>query len=114
MIENAKHYLDAGLSVLPAKRQDKRPCVGSWKPYQKHLPTQMEIEAWFSNPQDGLCIITGAVSGNLEIIDFDNGGELFDACGGGVVGGVWAEDAYVFDGIGGGLAEEVGGQVGDH
>jgi len=79
VIDNAKHYLDAELSVLPAKRQDKRPCVGSWKQYQNRLPTQAEIDAWFSNPQDGVCIITGAVSGNLEIIDFDNGGELFDA-----------------------------------
>ena len=73
------HYLQNGLSVLPAKRADKRPCIGSWKQYQQRLPTQTELEAWFSNPQDGICIITGHVSGNLEIIDFDNGGELFDA-----------------------------------
>lgn len=79
MIENATHYLNAELSVLPAKRADKRPCIGSWKQYQQRLPTQTELEAWFSNPQDGICIITGQISGNLEIIDFDNGGELFDA-----------------------------------
>lgn len=79
MIEFAKQYLDAGLSVLPAKRADKRPAVGSWKAYQNHRPTLTEVDAWFSNPQDGLCIIAGAVSGNLEMIDFDNGGELFDA-----------------------------------
>lgn len=79
MIEFAKQYLNAGLSVLPAKRADKRPAVGSWKAYQYHLPTLTEVDAWFSNPQDGLCIIAGAVSGHLEMIDFDNGGELFDA-----------------------------------
>ncbi len=73
------HYLQHGLSVLPAKRADKRPCIGSWKQYQQRLPTQTELDAWFSNPQDGICIITGRISGNLEIIDFDNGGELFDA-----------------------------------
>lgn len=79
MIEFAKQYLNAGLSVLPAKRADKRPSVGSWKAYQLRRPTLAEVDAWFSNPQDGLCIIAGAVSGNLEMIDFDNGGELFDA-----------------------------------
>lgn len=72
-------YLQHGLSVLPAKRVDKRPCIGSWKQYQQRLPAQTELDAWFSNPQDGICIITGRISGNLEIIDFDNGGELFDA-----------------------------------
>lgn len=79
MIEHAKHYLNAGLSVLPAKRQQKYPALSQWKPYQLRLPTLTEINAWFSNPQDGLCIVAGAVSGNLEMIDFDNGGELFDA-----------------------------------
>lgn len=76
--QTSLHYLQHGLSVLPAKRADKRPCIGSWKQYQQRLPTQTELDAWFSNPQDGICIITGQVSGNLEIIDFDNGGELFD------------------------------------
>lgn len=79
MIESSKCYLNAGLSILPAKRADKRPCIGSWKQYQQRLPTRTELDAWFSNPQDGICIITGQISGNLEIIDFDNGGELFDA-----------------------------------
>ena len=79
MIEFAKQYLNAGLSVLPAKRADKRPAVGSWKAYQNRRPTLTEADAWFSNAQDGLCIIAGAVSGHLEMIDFDNGGELFDA-----------------------------------
>lgn len=74
---SAISYLQHELSVLPAKRAEKRPCIGSWKQYQKRRPTQTELRAWLSNPQDGLCIITGRVSGNLEIIDFDNGGELF-------------------------------------
>lgn len=77
--QTALNYVQQGLSVLPAKRADKRPAIGSWKPYQQRLPTPTEIAAWFSNPQDGLCIIAGAVSGNLEMLDFDNHGELFDA-----------------------------------
>lgn len=77
--QTALLYLQQGLCILPAKRQKKHPAVGSWKQYQTRLPTQTEVHAWFSNAQDGLCIIAGKISGNLEIIDFDNGGELFDA-----------------------------------
>ena len=79
MIECAKKYLSAGLSVLPAKRIDKRPAVVTWKPYQSRRAKTAEIDAWFGHPQDAVCIITGAVSGNLEMIDFDHGAELFDA-----------------------------------
>jgi hypothetical protein len=70
-------YVHAGLCTLPANRQVKYPCIKTWKQFQDRLPTKIELEAWFSNSPDGLCIIAGAVSGNLEIIDFDLGGELF-------------------------------------
>ena len=72
------NYLDAGLSVLPAIRERKHPAVGSWKAYQDRLPSEEEIEAWFSNKQNALCLVCGTISGNLEVIDFDNGGELFE------------------------------------
>jgi len=71
-------YLAAGLAVLPAKRDEKRPAVSTWKQYQQRLPTQHEVSAWFANNHDALCILTGTVSGNLEIIDFDNKAELFE------------------------------------
>ncbi len=74
----AEDYLNSGLSAVPAIPDQKRPSIGSWKHYQQRLPTEQEVRAWFSNPHRGLCVITGAVSGNLEIMDFDNGGELFD------------------------------------
>jgi len=76
--ELAKQYLRAGLCVLPAKRVEKRPALAGWKNYQTRLPTDAEVTAWFANPHDALCLVTGAVSGNLELLDFDNGGELFN------------------------------------
>ncbi len=78
MQDAAKRYLDAGLCVLPAMRSQKRPALRSWKEYQSRLPTEEEIEAWFANEHDGLCLLTGSPSGNLELIDFDLGGELFE------------------------------------
>ena len=75
--EIAKKYLTAGLSVLPAVRERKFPAVGKWKTWQERRPTEIEVEAWFANKHDAVCIVCGEVSGNLEVIDFDNHGELF-------------------------------------
>ncbi len=78
LLKAASAYLSAGLCVLPARLAEKRPALAAWKDYQSRLPTEAEVSAWFANPHDALCLVTGAVSGNLELIDFDNGGELFD------------------------------------
>ncbi|MGO9620725.1 MAG: DUF3987 domain-containing protein [Desulfobaccales bacterium] len=67
----------AGLSVIPTSLQTKAP-VCEWKPYQTHLPTDSEIRGWFGKNK-AMGIITGTVSGNLEILDFDNRAELFYA-----------------------------------
>lgn len=77
MLNAALAYLEAGLCVLPARLTEKRPAVSSWKQYQARLPTEVEVRAWFSNGH-ALCVLTGTVSGNLEMIDFDGGGALFD------------------------------------
>jgi len=77
ILEKVISYQRAGLCVLPALRDEKRPAMPRWKNFQKRLPTEQELHAWFSDA-DAVCLITGAVSGNLELIDFDLGGELFD------------------------------------
>ncbi len=77
-IATALGYLSAGLSVLPAIRAEKHPSVGSWKTWSERLPSEYEVKAWFGNHPDGVCIVSGAVSSNLECLDFDNGGELFE------------------------------------
>jgi hypothetical protein len=79
MKEQAIQYRNAGLSVLPANPQLKFAALPQWKQYQLRLPTETEVQGWFGNSQSGLCIVTGAVSGNLEMIDFDLQAELFEA-----------------------------------
>ncbi len=79
MLMAAIRYRDAGLCALPAKRDEKRPAMATWKEYQSRLPESAELSSWFSNGCDALCIVAGSVSGNLEMIDFDRGGELFEA-----------------------------------
>jgi hypothetical protein len=79
IMDAAQAYLSAGLCVLPAIRAEKRPAIGRWKQYQTRRPTEAELSAWFAKHPDAVCILCGVVSGNAEMIDFDGGGELFDA-----------------------------------
>ena len=67
--------LNAGLCVLPANKEQKRPSIWKWREFQEHLPTEDDVGGWdFST---GTCIVCGKVSGGLECIDFDSGGIAF-------------------------------------
>ena len=67
----ANEYLAAGISVLPLKCDgSKKPSINSWKELQSRLATDSEVNEWFVG-NVGIGVITGKVSGNLEVIDFD-------------------------------------------
>jgi replicative DNA helicase len=69
--DKAKEYLKAQLSVIPTK-EDKLPALPSWKPYQSQRLKEDEVESLFSGVNvKGLAIISGAISGGLEVIDVD-------------------------------------------
>ncbi len=78
---HAHAYVAAGLCALPAIRcgDEKRVALSKWKPYQERLPNTDELGSWFSDDTGAMCLVCGSVSGNLEMIDFDLGGEAFEA-----------------------------------
>ena len=76
--ETALKFLAAGLAVLPADKTLKRP-VMAWKNYQEYRPVNADVERWFSDRHNAICLICGKFSGNLEVIDFDQHGELYPA-----------------------------------
>jgi len=39
--------------------------------FQKRLPTEKQVKAWFSDGTRNLALVSGDVSGNLETLDFD-------------------------------------------
>lgn len=71
-------YLDSGLSIIPTHPVLKNPRIDSWTVFQKDRPTAEQVKKWFSNGHDySPGIITGAVSGNLELLDFDENARQF-------------------------------------
>lgn len=66
----AGDYLRAGWPVIPIVPHGKRPSV-AWLEYQQRLPTNRELDAWFSASSDAnIGIVTGAISG-LVVVDVD-------------------------------------------
>ena len=66
----ALSYADAGLSILPVK-QDKSPAINSWMDFKTNHPTHDTISKWYNSSKNGVGIICGAVSGNIECLDID-------------------------------------------
>ena len=69
----ARAYLSAGLSVVEIKPDGSKAPRGTWKPLQERSMNPADIGRRFREG-DGVGIIAGAVSGNLEILDFDKPG----------------------------------------
>jgi hypothetical protein len=66
---------DAGLCCIPASNDgSKRPWPDGpkWTQYESKRPTAEQGESWFaSDAYSGLGLVCGAVSGNLELLEFE-------------------------------------------
>lgn len=71
LLEYAQYYVnEIGWSVIPIEHQGKKALV-SWKHYQQRKPSDEELGKWFHRQDRNLAVITGEVSGNLLVLDFD-------------------------------------------
>lgn len=69
----AKAVKLGNLSILPPRNDGtKRPFTKDWKEYQNRKATKEELSEWYESNLTGFGLICGAVSENLECIDFDN------------------------------------------
>jgi hypothetical protein len=67
----ALRFLAQGISVVPtANDGSKRPAL-AWQRFQSELPTADEVVAWFKDGVDGIGVVTGRVSGNLEMLELE-------------------------------------------
>jgi len=78
--ELLKKYHSFGWVLLPVKKGEKRPGVKTWTEYQKRRPTTDELNEWFKDPDVGIGVITGKISG-IVVVDEDSykeGGSKLD------------------------------------
>jgi len=68
--ENVSLYKSLGFSIIPLIYKSKHPLV-SWKGYQTRHPTDAELEEWLSREPRNIGVVTGTISGNLAVLDFD-------------------------------------------
>lgn len=62
---------DAGLSVIPAAIDGTKAPLGAWKRYQHQRMSVDELRGWFDGHHPGIGIVTGAISGNLEMLELE-------------------------------------------
>ncbi|MCR4340352.1 MAG: bifunctional DNA primase/polymerase, partial [Gemmatimonadaceae bacterium] len=93
--ETASRANTLGLCVVPVREDgSKAPDVGLWTELQRRRPTDSELKRWFPKEPEraGLGFICGAVSGGLELFEFDDPAaiiafkQLADAAG---LGSLW-------------------------
>lgn len=72
MLEYAIKAAQCGLCVLPPKEDGSKAPYEPWKKYQSAMPTEDKLQQWFVKRKlSGMGFVTGAISGNLEVMDFD-------------------------------------------
>lgn len=73
VLEMARRYVAAGISIVPVLADgSKRAALDTWKELQERLPSDDELREWYGCGEIlGIATIGGAVSGNMEQIDFD-------------------------------------------
>ena len=71
LLDMALKYQRAGLSVIPERPRDKAPAV-EWTGFQRACASAEQVRAWWGeHPDYNVGIVTGAVSRNLVVLDFD-------------------------------------------
>lgn len=68
--QRIRELIQLGFSIIPVKN-DKRPKC-KWKEFQNRMPTEEDITSWAFYEGEGIAIVTGAISNNLEVIDIDS------------------------------------------
>ncbi|MDO8751540.1 MAG: bifunctional DNA primase/polymerase, partial [Dehalococcoidia bacterium] len=68
----------AGLCVVPPKEDGSKAPLGEWKEYQAARPTESELDQWYADSRQGVGLITGKISGNVELFEFDAVSEAYD------------------------------------
>lgn len=61
----------AGVCVVPPKEDGSKEPIGKWKKWQTERPGPDQMRAWYGE-RTGLGAVCGSVSGDLELLEFDD------------------------------------------
>lgn len=70
----AQELAAAGLSVVPVMTDGTKRPAGNWKEYQTIRASTPRLREWFTGTNSGVGIITGTISGNLEMAEVEGRG----------------------------------------
>ena len=62
---------DAGLCTIRAETDGSKKPLGTWKKYESERPPRNRVVGWFRNGHPGWGAVCGAISGNLEMFEFE-------------------------------------------
>jgi replicative DNA helicase len=71
VLDTALAFHQAGCSVVRAAANGTKAPLGGWKEYQQHAADPQLLATWFTGGHPGLGVVTGHVSGNLELLEFE-------------------------------------------
>jgi putative DNA primase/helicase len=71
VLDVALAFCDAGCSVIPVATDGTKKPLGTWKQAQQTAATPDEVRRAFADGHPGLGIVTGAVSGNLLMVELE-------------------------------------------
>lgn len=81
-LDGALKWWDSGMSVVTVLADGSKRPMGSWRNYQQARASRERVEQWFNSaPGQGVGIICGAVSENLEMLEIESarmGSEYLD------------------------------------
>ncbi len=73
LLESALAAHAAGLCVVPPRMDgSKRPLPEQWRSFQENRPDPDQLRRWYAGGLTGIGAVPGAVSGNLEVLEFDD------------------------------------------
>lgn len=72
LLEQAIRWQAAGIVALPVRSDgSKAPGLATWKEYQQRRPSIDELVQWFGHGAQGIGVLTGAISGHLEMVELE-------------------------------------------
>lgn len=74
LLDAVNKWIAAGCVCIPVHNDGSKKPLVTWSAYTHAAPRQRTVERWFSEDagERGVAVICGAVSGNLEVLDFDD------------------------------------------